>query len=91
MIDDDSQERKFICEICSVATQLIYMFVTTVILDGKCQIEGENVVYVCQVTRDDNAADVDLRGFPCPGAMGDSSGLLPSDFLVVPRQVIRCI
>ena len=37
------------------------------------------------------AADVDLRGFPCPGAMGDSSGLLPSDFLVVPRQVIRCI
>ena len=23
-------------------------------LDGNCQIEGENVVYVCQVTRDDN-------------------------------------
>ena len=23
-------------------------------LDGKCQLEGENVVYVCQVTRDDN-------------------------------------
>ena len=32
MIDDDSQERKFICEICSVATKSIYMFVTTVIL-----------------------------------------------------------
>ena len=23
-------------------------------LDGKCQLEGENVVYVCQVTRTDN-------------------------------------